>query len=478
MDPLLNKKRKSTSSFSTITKTRKTARTTTKKKVVGDVKSLPVDAMIHTLSYLRHDPALVASKVMRPTHGEQLQESFKKSRVPHHKCMEAIYAKYPFLPPATKKQPYIHIYPTLFNNFQKDCIPNHFHNQIEQCCFRIDYHVPGILEYILDPSRVSFANKTQLLKVLEGIAETFTTKNEDDVIDFRHPQKDLKRMYQLLLTLLEKYDSMLTVADLHAMMEVLSSKRFMEWSQGAMYHINSKVELISKLVEKIPSLEKRMEFITAIKWKKFLEYKYGYISLLMRLMKWSPPNTTTIPRKWNAMMIELIMKPPVDKEYVRLLYDSYFEAIRTLCENGQWEQHADYYLHYFVGGFLPAPPSSVRHHEVENVLGCINPRTIQGALQWFRLFAAVNGRLSEAMKKTAILRVMKRIASNVPDSFPILVQIYQSTKRLDFLFHNPSQVLESVEKEMNKLVFNHQLLPGGLTKSAIKDRITKSLVGK
>jgi len=461
------------------TTTRKTNKTTKTNKTAGDLKTLPMDVMIETLSFLKHEPAVLASKVVRTAYDTEktkgvLQNAFKSSRIPHNKCLEAIYAKYPFLP---RQDGYIHIYPTLFDNFSTECKPNNFYNQIEQCCFRIDYHQPEILEYILDPSRVSFTNKAALLKVLEGIAETFHTRNEDAVIDFRDAQTDLRRMYQLLTQLVMEHESSLSAADLHAMINVLSSKRFMEWSYGYMAHIDAKVKLIAKLITKIPTLERRLEFITtdldSKKWTKFLEYKYGYITLLMKLLRWTPP--LSVPRKWNAMLIKLIIKPPMDKEYVRMLYRSFFNALRLISENNQWEQHADYYLNYFVSNVLPAPPAAVRHDHVFNVLNAITPTTNQGIHQWFRLFAAIHGRLSDKMKRIAIMQLMDRIASNDPQSLPRLVEIYDIAKSIDFVFDHPKiRVLEYLEKEMNKMVLHHNLIPGA-TKKQVKEAVADAI---
>jgi truncated hemoglobin YjbI len=441
----------------------------TTKKAVETLKKLPMDPTIHTLSFLDYEPALEYTKVLRPTHGTKLKQTFKKSRIPLDKCLEAIYAKYPFLP---RQEGYIHIYPTLFDEFKTECAPNGFHNQIERCCFRIDYHTPGVLEYILDLSRVSFADQAGLLKVLEGIAETFHTKNEEDVIDVRHAQYDLRTIYQLLFTLVDEYESSLTIADLQAMMKVLSSKRFMQWTHGAMYHIDAKVKLMARMIRKLlnVSVEKRMEFLTddVKQWKKFLEYKYGYISLLLNLIKWTPP--LSIPRKWNAMLIKEIMKPPVDKEYVRMLYDSYFNTILRLCRSGEgeWEKHADYYLNYFVSGSLPAPPVAVRSTKIVNVLHNVNPVTMQGIRQWFRLFAAVQSRLfSVAMKKNAVLKLMNRV-----DSLPFLLEIYRNAKSLHFIFDNPG-ILDILQTEMTKIAFKRHFIPG--TKQVVKDTIIKTI---
>jgi len=441
----------------------------TTKKAVETLKKLPMDPTIHALSFLDYEPALEYTKVLRPTHGMKLKQTFKKSRIPLDKCLEAIYAKYPFLP--RQEEEFIHIYPRLFDEFDTDCVLNDFHNQIERCCFRIDYHSPGVLEYILDPSRVSFADKAGLLKVLEGIAETFHTKNEEDVIDVRHAQSDLKTIYQLLTTLVNQYDSSLTIADIQAMMKVLSSKRFMEWTHGAMYHIAAKVKMMAMMIRKLlnVSVEKRMEFLTVDtkQWKKFLEYKYGYISLLFNLIKWTPP--LSIPRKWNAMLIKEIMKPPVDKEYVRRLYNSFFIAIMRICRNGEgeWEKHADYYLNYFVSGSLPAPPVAVLSTKIANVLDNVNPVTAQGIRQWFRLFTAIHGRLSVAMKKNAVLKLMNRV-----DSLPFLLEIYRNAKSLHFIFDNPG-ILDILQTEMTKIAFKRHFIPG--TKQVVKDTIMKTI---
>jgi hypothetical protein len=432
------------------------------KKAVETLKKLPMDPTIHTLSFLEYEPALEYTNALRPAHGTPLKQTYKKSRVPHDKCLEAIYAKYPFLP---REEGYIHIYPRLFDNFDIECLPANFPNQIERCCFRIDYDVPDILEYILDPSRVSFADKAALFKVLEGIAETFHTRIDDDVIEFQHVQYVLRRMYRLLTTLVDSYDSNLTIADIQAMMKVLSSKRFMEWTYGAMYHIDDKVKLMARMIRKLlnVSVEKRMEFITADvkQWKKFLEYKYGYISLLMNLIKWTPP--LSIPRKWNAMLIKEIMKPPVGLEYVRMLYYSFFNAIFRICRNGEWEKHADYYLNYFVSGALPAPPAMVRATKIVNVLHNVNPVTMQGIRQWFRLFAAVHGRLSVVMKKMAVLKLMNRV-----DSFPFLLEIYRNAKSLQ------PGILDILQTEMAKIAFKQHLIPG--TKKEVAEAVAAAIV--
>ena len=251
----------------------------------------------------------------------------------------------------------------------------------------------------------------------------------------------------------------------------------MQWSEGWMEHIDAKVKLIAKLITKIPSLERRIEFLTTDldtrKWRKFLEYKYGYISLLLSLLRWSPP--LAIPRKWNDMLIKLIMKPPVNNEYIRMLYRSFFDAIKFISDNNQWEQHADYYLNYFVSNVLPAPPTAVRHDMVFNLLNAITPTTNQGILQWFRLFAAINGRLSDKMKRTAILQLMDRIAFNDPQSLPLLIEIYDNTKNLAFVFHYPQLLLlEYLEKEMNKMVLHHNLMPGA-TKKQVKEAIVDAI---
>lgn len=438
------------------------------KKTVETLKKLPMDPTIHTLSFLEYEPALEYTNALRLAHGTVLKQTYKKSRVPHDKCLEAIYAKYPFLP---HQEGYIHIYPTLFDEFETECAPNGFHNQIERCCFRIDYHSPGVLEYILDLSRVSFADQTGLLKVLEGIAETFHTKNEEDVVDFRHPQYDLRTIYRSLTMLVDEYESSLTIADIQAMMKVLSSKRFMEWTEGAMYHIDAKVKMMARMIRKLlnVSVEKRMEFLTTDvkQWKKFLECKYGYISLLLNLIKWTPP--LSIPRKWNAMLIKEIMKPPVDKDYVRMLYDSFFIGILRICRNGEWEKHADYYLNYFVSGSLPTPPVAVRSTKIVNVLHNVNPVTTQGIRQWFRLFTAVQDRLfSVAMKKNAVLKLMNRV-----DSLPFLLEIYRNAKSLHFIFDNPG-ILDILQTEMTKIAFTQHLIPG--TKKEVAEAVAAAIV--
>jgi hypothetical protein len=167
------------------------------------------------------------------------------------------------------------------------------------------------------------------------------------------------------------------------------------------------------------------------------------------------------------MLIKEIMKPPVDKEYVRRLYNSFFIAIMRICRNGEWEKHADYYLNYFVSGSLPAPPVAVLSTKIVNVLYNVNPVTVQGIRQWFRLFTAIHGRLSVAMKKNAVLKLMNRV-----DSLPFLLEIYRNAKSLHFIFDNPG-ILDILQTEMTKIAFKRHFIPG--TKQVVKDTIMKTI---
>ena len=73
--------------MNTKTTTRKTNKTTKTNKTVGDLKTLPMEMMIETLSFLKHDPAMLASKVVRTAYDTEktkgvLQNAFKSSRIP------------------------------------------------------------------------------------------------------------------------------------------------------------------------------------------------------------------------------------------------------------------------------------------------------------------------------------------------------------------------------------------------------------